>query len=148
MSWVRIWIHLVFTAYKRTPYLNSLDLRSQIFNHIYQNAKEKNIWIDAINGHKQHIHCLISLGKDQTISNLAQLIKGESSFWINQNKLVQGKFRWQDDYWAVSVSESHIDAVRKYIQDQEEHHRTLTFDEEVDEFMKKYGWSLIKGKEG
>ncbi len=90
------------------------------------------------------MHCLISLGKDQTISGIVQLIKGESSFWINRNKKVQGKFGWQDDYWAVSVSESHVQKVRKYIKNQEEHHRFKTIDEEVDEFMKKYGWNYLK----
>jgi len=147
MSWVRIWVHLVFTTYKSTPFLNSSEIRNVIFNHITENAKEKNIWMDSVGGHKQHVHCLISLGKDQTISGVLQLIKGESSFWINKNKIVQGKFAWQDDYWAVSVSESHLEQVRKYIQNQEEHHRTKSFDEEIDEFMKKYGWNYIQEKE-
>ncbi len=142
MSWVRIWVHLVFTAYKSTPFFNSSEIRNVIFNHIAENAKEKNIWLDSVGGHKQHVHCLISLGKDQTISGVLQLIKGESSFWINKNKIVQGKFAWQDDYWAVSVSESHLEQVRKYIQNQEEHHRTKSFEEEVDEFMKNTGGVL------
>jgi putative transposase len=147
MSWVRIWVHLVFTTYKSKPFFNSSEIRNVIFNHITENAKEKNIWMDSVGGYKQHVHCLISLGKDQTISGVLQLIKGESSFWINKNKIVQGKFAWQDDYWAVSVSESHLEQVRKYIQNQEEHHRTKSFDEEMDEFMKKYGWNYIKEKE-
>ena len=73
------------------------------------------------------------------------MIKGESSFWINKNKLIPQKFSWQDDFWAVSVSESHEPAVRKYIEGQENHHRTKSFTEEVDEFMQKYGWSYISG---
>ena len=60
---------------------------------------------------------------------MAQLIKGESAFWINQNRLIKGKFVWQDDYWAVSVSESHLQVVREYIRNQEEHHRTKSFTE-------------------
>ena len=103
--------------------------------------------MDSVGGYKQHVHCLISLGKDHTISGVLQLIKGESSFWINKNKIVQGKFAWQDDYWAASVSESHLDQVRKYIQNQEEHHRFKTFEEEIDEFMLKYGWNFAKEKE-
>lgn len=87
---------------------------------------------------------MISLGKDQTISKISQLIKGESSKWINDNKLTKTKFFWQDDYWAVSVSESHIESVKEYIQNQEEHHRTKSFTEEVEEFMKKYGWKYVK----
>jgi len=68
------------------------------------------------------------------------LIKGESSFWINKNKLTQNKFSWQDDYWAVSVSESHLQATRNYILSQEEHHRKKSFAQEIEEFMNKYGW--------
>ena len=146
MSWVRIWVHMVFTTYKSTPFFSSMEIRNVIFNHIAENAKEKNIWLDCVGGHKQHVHGLISLRKDQTMSDIAQLIKGESSFWINKNNIVQGKFAWQDDYWAVSVSESHLEQVRKYIQNQEEHHIVKSFEEEIDEFMKKYGWNYVKEK--
>jgi len=86
------------------------------------------------------------LGKDHTISNVAKLIKGESSFWINKEKLIQTKFIWQDDYWAVSVSESHLEVVRNYINTQEDHHQKKSFNEEVNEFMEKYGWVLVKSK--
>jgi putative transposase len=81
---------------------------------------------------------LISLGVDQTIQKVVQLIKGESSFWINNNKLCQEKFEWQDEYFAVSVSESMVDTVRNYIKNQEEHHSKQTFLEEYKEFMAKY----------
>ena len=107
MSWVRIWVHLVFSTKNRIPFLNSIELRNNVFSHISENAKQKDIWIDSVNGHQEHIHCLVSLGREQTISKVAQLIKGESSFWINKNKLISRKFEWQDDFWAVSVSESH-----------------------------------------
>ena len=73
------------------------------------------------------------------VSKLTMLIKGESSHWINKNKLVKGKFQWQDEYIALSVSESIIPKVRDYIKNQEEHHRKKTFSEEYDEFIKKYG---------
>ncbi|MDD8017932.1 MAG: IS200/IS605 family transposase [Bacteroidota bacterium] len=143
MSWVRIWVHLVFSTKNREPYLNQ-KIRKEVFQHIKQYAKEKEIWLDCVNGYSDHVHCLISLNKEQTISKVSQLIKGESSFWINQNNLVEGKFIWQDDYWAVSVSESHLEQTRQYIFNQEEHHRKTTFKEEADEFMKKYGWQFIQ----
>jgi putative transposase len=146
MSWVRVWIHIVFSTKNRTPFLDSHLLRERFFHHIMQNSKEKEIWIDSVNGYQDHVHCLISLGKDQTISKVVQLIKGESSYWINKEKLIKSKFIWQDDFWAVGVSESHLDSVRNYIKLQEEHHRSKTFTEEVDDFMKKYGWELIKEK--
>lgn len=145
MSWIRIWVHLVFSAKNAEAYLPTEELRKKVFRHIKQNAEKKSIWLDMIDGHNNHAHCLISLGKEQSISKVAQLIKGESSFWINQNKLVKGKFVWQDDYWAVSVSESHLQSVREYIKNQEEHHKTKSFAEEIDEFMKKYGWQFVRG---
>ena len=147
MSWVRIWIHLVFSTKNRTPYLNSHSIRKEFFEHIRQNAKEKEIWLDSVNGYQEHIHCLISLGKEQTISKVAQLIKGESSFWINRNDIIKSKFVWQDDYWAVSISDSHVERVRNYIKNQELHHAERPFKKEIDEFMKNYGWTYIKGEE-
>ena len=144
MSWVRVYIHMVFSTKNREPFLNSSSLRKSVFQHFKQNASEKGIWLDCVNGYQEHTHCLISLGKEQTISKVAQLIKGESSFWINKNKLTKQKFNWQDDFWAVGVSESHLKAVRNYIYEQETHHKTVPFSQEVDTFMKKHGWQLIK----
>ncbi len=145
MSWVRVYIHMVFSKKNRVPFLDSPDLRKKVFQHIKQNASKKDIWLDCVNGYQEHAHCLISLGKEQTISKVAQLIKGESSFWINQNKLTKQKFNWQDDFWAVGVSESHLKAARIYIHEQEKHHKIVPFSQEIDTFMKKYGWKLIKG---
>ena len=144
MSWVRIWVHLVFSTKNREPFLHSEELRKQFFQHIKTNAEEKQIWLDSINGYAEHAHCLVSLGKDQSVSKIAQLIKGESSFWINKHALIRDKFTWQDDYWAVGVSESHLDKMRLYIHDQEKHHGIKTFSEEVAEFMARYGWAFIQ----
>lgn len=83
-----------------------------------------------INGYSDHCHCLISLSSNQNIEKAAQLIKGESSFWINKNNLTSEKFNWQDEYFAVSISESMIDQVRNYIINQEKHHLIKTFSEE------------------
>ncbi len=147
MSWVRIWVHLVYSTKNGYPFLNSSDLRRTVFKHIKENAKKKCNWVDCVNGYSDHINCLIFLNKDISISKAVQLIKGESSNWINKNKLLKSKFNWQDDYWAVSVSESHLSALRKYIFNQEEHHKIKNFKEEVDLFMKKYGWVYVKGNE-
>jgi putative transposase len=142
MSFVKIWVHLVFATKNREPLLNK-ELRNNLISHIIENCKEKDIYLKAINGYTEHIHCLISLGKDQNISKICQLIKGESSFWINQNNLTSEKFIWQDDYFAVSVSESQVEAVTNYIKNQETHHSKKSFEDEVNEFMNKYGWQLI-----
>lgn len=146
MSWVRVYMHMVFSTKNRKPFLNSPALRKNVFQHIKKNATEKEIWLDCVNGYKDHAHCLISLGKEQSISKVAQLIKGESSFWINQNKLTAEKFIWQDDYWVVGVSESRLESVRNYIHNQESHHSKKSFSDEINIFMEKYGWSFLKGK--
>jgi REP element-mobilizing transposase RayT len=74
-----------------------------------------------------------------------RLIKGESSVWMNRSKLMKTRFEWQDDYFVTSVSNSHVDRVRRYIKNQDEHHRKLTWDEEVDLFLKRYGFERMKG---
>ena len=145
MSWTSIWIHLVFSTKNREPLLDN-NIRKEVFKHIKQNAELKGIWLDSVNGYEDHSHCLISLGKNQTITKVTQLIKGESSNWINKEKLTINKFGWQDDYWAVSVSQSHLQATRNYIFNQEEHHKKKSFNDEVEEFMNKYGWEYTKVK--
>ncbi len=108
------------------------------------NAKDKGIFILAINCVLDHIHKLISLGADQTIGKVVQLIKGESSHWINKNNLLRAKFEWQDDYIAVSVSKSILDRVKKYIKNQEEHNRIKSFSEEIEESRIKYGFEDLR----
>ena len=140
MSFVKIYIHCVWSTKNRYPFLNTKELRTTVWHHIRENAKEKGIFIDFVNGYSDHCHCLVSLGFDQTIQKTMQLIKGESAFWINKNKLTKQKFEWQDEYFAVSVSESMIDRVRNYIKHQEEHHSKKSFQEEYEQFISKYGF--------
>ena len=145
MSFVKVYIHFVWSTKNRYPFIDSKELRLKVWKHIRENAKEKGIYIDFINGYSDHCHCLVSLGIDQTIQKVMQLIKGESSFWINKNELTNEKFERQDEYFAVSVSESMVDRVREYIKNQEEHHRKKTFQQEYDEFITKYGFEKYKG---
>lgn len=146
MSYIKVWIHFVWSTKNRKPYLDSSEVREKVWKHISENAKEKGIYIDFINGYSDHCHCLISLGADQNIQKIMQLIKGESSFWINKNKLTKEKFEWQDEYFAVSVSESIIDKVRDYIKNQETHHKKKTFQEEYDDFIIKFEFNKISVK--
>lgn len=146
MPFIKVYIHLVWSTKNRIPYLDSAELRQKVWQHIRDNAKEKGIYIDFINGYSDHCHCLISLGVDQNIQKVLQLLKGESSFWINKNQLTKQKFEWQDEYFAVSVSESIVDKVRDYIKNQEIHHTKKTFQEEYDEFVLKYGFQKINNK--
>ncbi|HKO79276.1 MAG TPA: transposase, partial [Chitinophagaceae bacterium] len=101
----------------------------------------KNIYLDRVNGYYDHVHCLVSLGSDQTIEKIAQLIKGEFSFWFNNKSgFNTSRLEWQDEYFAVSVSESAVGNVRAYIDNQVSHHKKKTFMDEHDEFINKYGF--------
>lgn len=144
MPFVKVYIHFVFCTKNRFPHLDSHDLRENVWDHIRENAKTKDIFIDTVNGYQEHCHCVISLGIDQTMSKTMQLIKGESSYWINKNKLCKQKFAWQDEYFAVSVSESDLETVRKYLWTQEEHHKRKSFNEEFDAYIKKHGFKKFK----
>ena len=146
MPWVKVWIHFVWSTKNREPYLTN-EIRQKVFQHIRENAQKKDIYLDFINGYVDHVHCLISLGTDQTMEKIMQLIKGESSFWINKNRLCHGKFEWQDEYFAVGVCESMLGNARKYIANQEAHHRTKSFDDEFEDFLKRAGFQKFRDKE-
>ena len=145
MPWVRVWLHFVWSTKNRHPYLTD-EIRTKVFAHIRENARVKGIYIDFINGWVDHVHCLISLGTDQTIEKIIQLIKGESSFWINKNKLTKTKFEWQDEYFVVSVNEGSLDRARNYISKQEEHHKNVSFDEEFENFLLRAGFQKFKDR--
>ena len=118
----------------RHPFLTK-EARKKLIKHIRENAKVKNIFIDRINGQTDHLHCLMWLNADMSIAKAMQLIKGESAFWANKEQLTESKFEWANEYYAASVSESALDAVRKYIDNQEEHHKEIPFTQECDEFL-------------
>jgi putative transposase len=138
MSYLRIWVHCVWTTNKRIPYLKD-ELRDKVISHIRDNAKLKGIFLDNINGHNEHLHALISLGGNQNISDLMQKIKGESSSWINKNKLTRLKFEWQDDFYAVSIGISQLNNLRDYIRNQPQHHQKNSFDNELTRIIEEYG---------
>ncbi len=140
MPYVKVMIHYIWSTKKREKII-SKKLKPLLLSHIKENSIAKGIFIDCLNCVNDHIHLLISLGTEQTIAKVAMLIKGESSFWVNKQKLLKGKFEWQDEYIALSVSESAIGKVQQYIANQEEHHRKKTFTEEYDEFLLAHNFS-------
>ncbi len=139
MPFIKVWVHLIWSTKNRNKIITP-DLKYKLYDHIKDNARKNDIYLDFINGVEDHVHLLISIKAEQSLSKLTQLIKGESSFWLNQNKLLDKKFEWQDEYIAVSVSESLIPKVREYIKNQEEHHRKKSFAEEVELFLEKYAF--------
>ncbi|MBB6328251.1 REP element-mobilizing transposase RayT [Algoriphagus iocasae] len=142
MSYNKVYIHFVWSTKNRFPFLDSKDLRLKVWDHIRENLKSKGIFVDHVSGFSDHCHCLVSLGVNQTIQKVIQLIKGESSFWINKNQLTSEKFEWQDEYFSVSVSESILENVRSYIKNQEQHHMKKSFQEEYEEFIAKYKFGV------
>lgn len=137
MPFLRIWIHLVWATEARRQTL-TMPGRTALFLHMKENTESKGIYLSDVNGHLDHVHCLVGLGPGQNIDKVVQLLKGEASFWANKNDLFEEKIFWQRDYFAVSVSESAVEKVRTYIWNQEEHHRVKSFQDEYDDFIRLY----------
>ncbi len=119
--------------------------RRDILWHICQNAEKKGIVIDFINAHNDHVHCLISMNPEHSVATIVKLLKGESSYWINQNLPIQGHFEWADEYYAASVSYSIVNRVREYIKNQDLHHRTKSWQTEESEFRLMTNSTLQSG---
>lgn len=85
-----------------------------------------------------HLHLFFGFKPTQSLADLMRIVKSESSEWINKENLTKGKFRWQEGYGAFSYSRSQINAVSKYIENQEEHHRKKTFLEEYKNFLNHF----------
>ncbi len=138
MSYTRVFIHYVWATKRRKPIL-ILPYRKLLFDHIRENALLKDIYLDRINGYTDHVHCLVWLNARQSLDKTAQLLKGESAYWFNHHsELNMPRLEWQDNYFAVSVSLSMLETVRRYIDNQETHHQQKTFAREYEELMKQY----------
>ena len=144
MSFIKIWLHCVWST-KNRECIIPFSFRPDLLKHFRDNAIGKKILLDYINAHTDHVHALINLGKQQNVADVMRLLKGESSFWINQQKILPYHFEWQDDYFALSISHSHVDRVRNYIRNQDEHHRKISWEQEIELFLKNYGFEKIKG---
>lgn len=139
MPYVKIWLHCVWGTKRRKPFLIPAK-KMEIINHIRLNAIKHGIYIDFLNGYSEHLHCLLQLPPDKSLSQVMQLIKGESSRWINQNLRLKYRFEWADEYFSMSVSESGISNVRQYIKNQEKHHRKETWEAEYEKLVDIYGF--------
>jgi putative transposase len=142
-SYTKIWIHLIFGTKNRNT-LIKYEFEKDLYSHIIEHVKSDfDTKIKIINGTSDHIHILMLLNPNYSVSEITKNIKGESSHWINSNDFTKIKFAWQTGYGAFSVSESQINAVENYIKNQKEHHKKITFREEYELFMKKYGLKII-----
>jgi REP element-mobilizing transposase RayT len=139
-TYTQIYLQFVFAVQDRMSLIQP-KWKDELYKYItgiVQNNKHKLI---AINGYRNHLHVFIDYKPHQLIPDLLQDIKGGSSKWINNQQFVRGKFRWQEGYGAFSYSHSKIDAVVKYLQNQEERHRKKSFQEEYIEFLKRFNVS-------
>jgi REP element-mobilizing transposase RayT len=100
---------------------------------------EKGIYMKINYVNPEHVHTLIDLPTNKSIEEVIKLLKGSSSHWINENRLLRGRFGWGRGYGAFSVSHSDVDKVASYIASQEKHHRKKSFRAEFELFVEKYG---------
>ncbi|MDM8544323.1 IS200/IS605 family transposase [Desulfococcaceae bacterium HSG9] len=136
-TFTQIYIQFVFAVQNRTSLIQASweDELYKYITGIIKNHKQKLI---AINGVQNHLHIFIGYKPNQLIPNLLQDIKGSSSKWINKRGFVHGKFSWQEGYAAFSYSHSQIKTVARYVENQKQHHKIKTFQEEYTEFLNKF----------
>lgn len=137
-SYSRCWLHLIWATLNRERSLDkSAAVKLSGFLHEYSQSKDIYMKINYVNA--EHVHALIDLPTKYSIEETIKLLKGASSHWVNQNRIVAAKFSWGRGYGAFSVSHSNVNDVARYIANQEEHHRRKTFAEEYEKFVRVYG---------
>ena len=135
-TYTQIHIHFVF-AVKFREALIQPEWKERLYQYITQIVQHSGHKMLVINGMPDHIHLLIGLRPEQSISHLMQDVKASSSKWINEQKFTKGKFAWQEGYGAFSYSKSQVPRLIGYIKNQEEHHRKKTFREEYLQILKE-----------
>ena len=137
-TYTQIYIQFIFAVENRIS-LISTKWEEELRKYITGIVQKKNHKMIAINGMPDHLHIFVGLHPTQSVSDLMKAVKGDSSEWINNNKLVKCKFRWQEGFGAFSYGRSQIDRVYKYIMDQKKHHEKKTFIDEYMELLEKFG---------
>ena len=138
-SLAQIYLHIVFSTKNRQPFLEDETLRTE--THAYLAGTCRNLGSPSliVGGVEDHVHILCMLSRKCTVADFLRELKRDSSKWIKTKKTSLSSFHWQFGYGAFSVSPSHVNSLRKYIADQEEHHRRETFQDEFRRLLKKYG---------
>ena len=137
-SLLKVYIHSIINTKDKEPLIIK-NVKDTITKYIKSYMFDNGYYVSAIHCMPQHVHLLFTLNKDKSISDTFQNLKGNSSHWINQQNIIKQKFAWQPGYAAFSVSESQLPKVVAYINNQEEHHRKITFEEEYQKFLELYG---------
>jgi putative transposase len=137
-SYSRCWLHLIWGTLNREKLLHQ-GARKKVSAFLSQYAHSKGICMRLNFVNADHVHALIDLPTHYTIEEVVKLLKGATSHWINQNRIVEQRFAWGRGYGVFSVSQSNVAKVARYIAQQEEHHRKKTFLEEYKNFISAYG---------
>ncbi|MBI1804678.1 MAG: IS200/IS605 family transposase [Ignavibacteriae bacterium] len=135
-TYTRLLTHIVFSTKNRFPFINA-ELRSRLFPYIGGIVRELDGKPILINGIADHVHILTSLPPRLALSDVLRTVKANSSRWVHEQFPSHTKFAWQTGFGAFSVSYGHIERVRNYIANQEQHHRRATFQEELLNFLKE-----------
>lgn len=136
-TYTQLYIHFVFAVKYRRAVLHP-DWEERLHRYIAAIVQNNGHKMLAINSAYDHLHMFVGLNPTQSISELMRLVKGDSSEFINKERLTASKFQWQEGYGAFSNSRSQIDAVVKYILGQKEHHRKKSFMEEYLSILRDY----------
>ena len=134
----QIYIQSVFAVKYRAAVIEK-NWKEQLFAVIGNLIKETGCKTLIVNGVEDHVHCFYGLKPSVSISDVMKNAKAKSSKWLNESRLLQNRFEWQEGFGAFSYSRSHIENVFKYIQNQEEHHKKQTFREEYIQLLEHYG---------
>lgn len=136
-TYTQIHLQFVFAVKYRNGLIHS-SFKQELYQYISGIIKANNHKLLAINGMSDHLHILVGMRPSQSVSDLMQDIKANSSKWINEKKFLKVKFEWQEVYGAFSYSKSHVQNVIHYIQNQEEKHKVKSFNEEYLDFLNAF----------
>ncbi len=137
-SLARVVLHVVFSTKNRFPFLQDAALRTRLCAYMAVVLQEIGCEPILINGVEDHVHILCNLSRTVTIATLVEKAKTPASKWLKEQSAELHNFHWQGGYGTFSVSQSNIDAVRKYVAEQEEHHRSWSFQDEFRALCKKH----------
>lgn len=136
-TYTQLHIQFIFAVKYRAAIIDS-SWKGRLHKYITGIFQKNNHKMLQLNSMPDHLHALIGLHTEQSVSSIIQNVKAESSKWINSQKLTPGKFAWQDGYGAFSYSKSQLPHVIRYIQQQEQHHRKHTFIQEYKSFLNQF----------
>jgi putative transposase len=138
-SLAQVWLHIVFSTKNREPFLADPSIRREVHAYLAATCKALKCPPVCIGGVADHVHIACGLSRTCTIADLVQGLKLESSKQIKSKASGLADFYWQNGYGGFSVSPGHLDDLRRYIENQDEHHRTESFQDEFRRLLTKYG---------